>query len=51
MIRAKKFTTPTTQIPSKYSQVLNTKTTQNLLAAVQNRFLLPEKNKFLAIRN
>jgi hypothetical protein len=41
-----KSTTPVTQIPSKYSQVLNTKTAQNLLTAVQNRFLLPEKNRF-----
>ena len=47
MIREKKITIPTAQIPLKHSQVLNTKTTQNLLAAVQNQFLLPEKNRFL----
>jgi hypothetical protein len=45
-MRVKRSTKPTTRILSKYSQALNTRTTRNLPVAVQNRILLPEKNRF-----
>jgi hypothetical protein len=41
-----KSTILTIQIPLKYSQVLNTKTAQNLPIGFQNRFSLPEMNRF-----